>query len=112
MLRPLGALGALLATLTLASPARAVPDVPLDVYLEHIAPLELERPARGSLTDGFGYRWGRPHLGLDIGILASLEVVAAESGTVTGAGWLTGYEGYGTSSPWTAAAGSRSSTPT
>lgn len=95
MLRPLGALGALLATLTLASPARAVPDVPLDVYLEHIAPLELERPARGSLTDGFGYRWGRPHLGLDIGILASLEVVAAESGTVTGAGWLTGYEGYG-----------------
>ena len=91
----LGALCATLLTLTIASPARAVPDVPLDVYLDHVAPLALEWPAQGSLTDGFGYRWGRPHVGLDIGILASLDVVAAESGTVTAAGWLTGYEGYG-----------------
>ena len=91
----LGALCALLATLTLATPARALPDVPLDVYLEHVEPLALDWPAQGSITDGFGYRWGRPHLGMDIGILSSLDVVAADSGTVVATGYLTGYEGYG-----------------
>lgn len=87
--------GAALASLALAAPAQAVPDVPIEVYLDHVAPLQLEWPASGTLTDGFGQRWGRPHLGIDIGILSSLGVVAADSGTVTAAGWLTGYEGYG-----------------
>ena len=81
--------------LVLAAPAQAVPDGPIDVYLAHIAPLELEWPAQGTVTDGFGYRWGRPHLGIDVGILSSLDVHAATSGTVTEVGWLTGYEGYG-----------------
>ncbi len=96
MLRPfLGALGALLVSLTLISPAGAVPDVPLDVYFEHIEPLTLAWPADGTITDGYGPRWGRMHLGLDIGILERLDVRAATSGTVTASGWLTGYEGYG-----------------
>ncbi len=96
-MRPLvlGALCALLVSLSLATPARAVPDVPLDIYLEHLEPLTLEWPASGSVTDGYGPRWGRMHLGIDIGILSSLEVRAATSGTVTGAGYLTGYGGYG-----------------
>ena len=47
------------------------------------------------MTDGYGPRWGRMHLGIDVGILRSLDVRAAASGTVTAAGWLTGYEGYG-----------------
>lgn len=87
--------GAVLVSLALAAPAQAVPDVPLEVYLDHVAPLELEWPAAGTLTDGFGQRWGRPHRGIDIGILSSPDVVAADSGTVSAAGWLTGYEGYG-----------------
>ena len=96
MLRPfLGALGALLVSLTFISPAGAVPDVPLDVYFEHIEPLTLAWPADGTITDGYGPRWGRMHLGLDIGILERLDVRAATSGTVTASGWLTGYEGYG-----------------
>lgn len=96
MLRPsLSALCALLACLIVAAPARAVPDVPISVYLDHVAPLELAWPAEGTVTDGFGYRWGRPHLGIDVGILSSLEVRAAASGTVTATGWLQGYEGYG-----------------
>jgi murein DD-endopeptidase MepM/ murein hydrolase activator NlpD len=95
-LRPLiGALAAPLAMLVLAAPARAVPDVPLEVYLEHVEPLSLDWPADGTMTDGYGPRWGRMHLGLDVGILRSLDVRAAEGGTVTAAGWLTGYEGYG-----------------
>jgi murein DD-endopeptidase MepM/ murein hydrolase activator NlpD len=91
----LGALAAPLAMLVLAAPARAVPDVPLELYLEHVEPLSLDWPADGAMTDGYGPRWGRMHLGLDVGILRSLDVRAAEGGTVTAAGWLTGYEGYG-----------------
>ena len=48
-----------------------------------------------TMTDGFGPRWGRMHLGVDVGILSSLDVRAATSGTVTASGWMTGYEGYG-----------------
>jgi murein DD-endopeptidase MepM/ murein hydrolase activator NlpD len=57
--------------------------------------LVLDWPARGTLTDGFGPRWGRMHLGLDIGILESPNVIAAAEGVVTETGWLAGYEGYG-----------------
>jgi murein DD-endopeptidase MepM/ murein hydrolase activator NlpD len=57
--------------------------------------LVLQWPARGTITDGFGPRWGRMHLGLDIGILRSLDLRAAAAGTVERVGWLTGYEGYG-----------------
>ena len=92
---PLAAFAALLSALCFAAPAHAVPDVPIDVYLEHVEPLSLDWPADGTMTDGYGPRWGRMHLGVDIGILTSLDVRAATSGTVTAAGWLTGYEGYG-----------------
>jgi murein DD-endopeptidase MepM/ murein hydrolase activator NlpD len=96
LLRPfLSALAALLVSLTLVSPASAVPDVPLEVYLEHIESLTLAWPADGTVTDGYGPRWGRMHWGIDIGILERLDVRAAASGTVTASGWLTGYEGYG-----------------
>ena len=96
MLRPFhGAVCALLVSLILVAPAGAVPDGPIDVYLEHLEPLTLEWPADGTMTDGYGPRWGRIHLGIDVGILESLDVRAATSGTVTSAGWLTGYEGYG-----------------
>jgi murein DD-endopeptidase MepM/ murein hydrolase activator NlpD len=91
----LGALAALLVSLSLASPARAVVDGPLDVYLEHLEPLTLAWPADGTVTDGFGPRWGRMHLGVDVGILRSLDVRAAANGTVTEAAYLSGYEGYG-----------------
>ncbi len=96
LLRPLrSAVCALLVSLTVVSPARAVVDGPIDLYLQHLEPLTLEWPADGTMTDGFGPRWGRMHLGIDVGILTSLDVRAATSGTVTASGWLTGYEGYG-----------------
>src|SRR6186713_17609 len=91
----LGAACALLVSLILVAPASAVVNGPIDVYLEHLEPLALEWPANGTVTDGYGERWGRMHLGIDVGILRSLDVRAATSGTVTAAGWLTGYEGYG-----------------
>ena len=92
----LGAVCALLVSLILVAPANAVlDDGSIDVYLEHLEPLTLEWPAAGTVTDGYGTRWGRMHFGIDVGILRSLDVHAATSGTVTSAGWLTGYEGYG-----------------
>ncbi|MEJ7568617.1 MAG: M23 family metallopeptidase [Gaiellaceae bacterium] len=99
-MRPFCALGALLVMLVLVAPASAVPDGPVDVYLEHLealngAPISLGWPAEGTVTDAFGPRWGRMHLGIDIGILTSLEVRAAAAGTVTATGYLAGYEGYG-----------------
>ena len=95
VLRPLTALLLSTLVLVLAAPAQAVPDGPLEIYLEHVEPLSLDWPADGTMTDGYGPRWGRMHLGIDVGILRSLDVRAAEGGTVTAAGWLTGYEGYG-----------------
>lgn len=57
--------------------------------------LALEWPADGRLNSPFGWDGGRPHSGLDIGVLRSLDVHAAESGHVTRVGWVPGYEGYG-----------------
>ena len=79
----LGAACALLVSLILVAPANAVVDGPIDVYLEHLEPLSLQWPADGTITDGYGQRWGRMHPGIDIGILRSLDVRAAASGTVT-----------------------------
>jgi len=91
----LGALCASAAVLVAAPPAAAVPDGPLRVYLEHLEPLSLTWPADGTVTDGFGPRWGRMHLGIDVGILRAPEVRAAAAGTVTATGYLPGYSGYG-----------------
>jgi murein DD-endopeptidase MepM/ murein hydrolase activator NlpD len=92
-MRPL--LLAILGACVLAAPAAARPDGPLDAYLEHLDRFTLEWPALGTVTDGFGPRWGRMHLGVDIGILRSATVTAAADGAVTATGYLPGYEGYG-----------------
>ena len=48
-------------------------------------------PVNGPLTSGFGYRWGRLHEGIDIGVGEGTAVSAAASGTVISAGWGGGY---------------------
>jgi murein DD-endopeptidase MepM/ murein hydrolase activator NlpD len=57
--------------------------------------IELRWPAAGTVTSPFGWDAGREHAGIDIGILRSLAVTAAEEGVVTRVGTVTGYEGYG-----------------
>ena len=57
--------------------------------------LSLRWPAAGTVTSPFGHDGHRWHAGLDIGILQALEVHAAAAGVVTKAGYIPGYEGYG-----------------
>jgi murein DD-endopeptidase MepM/ murein hydrolase activator NlpD len=39
-------------------------------------------PVNGTITSGFGYRWGRQHEGIDIGAGEGTPIWAAEDGTV------------------------------
>ena len=50
-------------------------------------------PAKGVLTSGYGWRWGRLHKGIDIAGPVGTPVFAAASGEVISAGWNSG--GYG-----------------
>ncbi|MBN3911264.1 MAG: peptidoglycan DD-metalloendopeptidase family protein [Nostoc sp. NMS1] len=50
-------------------------------------------PAKGTLTSGFGMRWGRPHKGIDVANSTGTPVVASAEGTIEKAGWNNG--GYG-----------------
>ena len=50
-------------------------------------------PTRGSISSGFGSRWGGFHNGLDIANSAWTPIVAARAGQVVEAGWCSGY-GY------------------
>jgi len=52
-------------------------------------------PALGTVTSPFGDDGGRWHPGIDIGILRSSAVRAAEPGSVVAVGALRGFEGYG-----------------
>jgi murein DD-endopeptidase MepM/ murein hydrolase activator NlpD len=58
-------------------------------------PAWLVWPANGTLTAPFGSDGGRPHSGIDIGILRTLSVRAAQPGRVIAVGTPRGFEGYG-----------------
>ena len=50
-------------------------------------------PAKGVLTSGYGWRWGRMHRGIDIANSTGTPIYASSAGTVEKAGWNSG--GYG-----------------
>lgn len=58
-----------------------------------VAPPRWVWPARGTISSRFGPRWGSFHNGLDIANRAWTPIVAARAGSVTEAGWCSGY-GY------------------
>jgi len=54
-------------------------------------PLRLTSPVKGTVTSGFGPRWGRNHEGLDIAAPSGTPIRAAECGVVSFAGVQSGY---------------------
>jgi murein DD-endopeptidase MepM/ murein hydrolase activator NlpD len=51
-------------------------------------------PVNGPITSGFGWRWGRMHEGIDIGVPCGTPIHAAASGTVIYSGWMDGYGNF------------------
>jgi murein DD-endopeptidase MepM/ murein hydrolase activator NlpD len=48
-------------------------------------------PVNGPVTSPFGWRWGRMHQGIDIGVGYGTPIRAAASGTIIYCGWESGY---------------------
>ncbi len=48
-------------------------------------------PVSGPITSPFGWRWGRMHEGIDIGVGYGTPIHAAAAGTVIYCGWESGY---------------------
>ena len=86
------------APLTEQVPGRMVsPDLPALPGADHFLPdgtlTGYIWPAKGILTSGYGWRWGRMHAGIDIASDVGTPIYAAASGVVQYAGWNSG--GYG-----------------
>lgn len=54
----------------------------------------LVMPSRGAVSSVFGWRWGRMHEGIDIAAPMGEPIKAALDGTVTYAGWMSGYGNF------------------
>jgi murein DD-endopeptidase MepM/ murein hydrolase activator NlpD len=48
-------------------------------------------PVQGPITSPFGWRWGRMHEGIDIGVGSGTPIHAAAAGTIIYCGWESGY---------------------
>lgn len=51
----------------------------------------LSQPVTGTVTSRFGSRWGRQHMGVDIGAIMGTPIYSCSKGTVKYTGWYYGY---------------------
>jgi murein DD-endopeptidase MepM/ murein hydrolase activator NlpD len=57
----------------------------------HVSSSGLIWPVNGPITSPFGWRWGRMHEGIDIGVPYGTPIHAAAAGSVVYCGWMSGY---------------------
>jgi murein DD-endopeptidase MepM/ murein hydrolase activator NlpD len=62
-------------------------------FMHPVAAKDYIWPAKGVLTSGYGWRWGRMHKGIDIANSIGTPIYAAAPGVIERAGWNNG--GYG-----------------
>jgi len=67
-----------------------------EIYLGNYKPVELgmafmRSPSRGSISSGYGMRWGKMHKGIDIAAGLGTTISTVLGGTVTYADWQEGY---------------------
>lgn len=57
--------------------------------------LRLLKPVQNAfITSGFGFRWGRPHQGIDMAAPVGTPIMSAETGKVVYSGWMQGYGNF------------------
>ncbi|HEY9687785.1 MAG TPA: M23 family metallopeptidase [Coleofasciculaceae cyanobacterium] len=57
--------------------------------------LHLLKPVQNALVSSpFGWRWGRPHQGIDLAAPTGTPILAAEHGKVVYSGWKSGYGNF------------------
>src|SRR5215213_5310330 len=79
------------ASLRLAAKIRAAQASPTAFTTSSVSSSGLIWPVSGPLTSPFGWRWGRMHEGIDVGVPTGTPIRAAAAGTVIYAGWESGY---------------------
>lgn len=69
--------------------------VQLDTALKAKTFLKLLKPVQNALiTSQFGFRWGRPHQGIDMAAPVGTPILSAEHGKVVYSGWKQGYGNF------------------
>ena len=73
------------------APSSAAPAAAANAAPARVGGSGVAWPTNGSVTSGFGYRWGSLHAGIDIANGVGTPIRAAKGGTVILAGWNGGY---------------------